>query len=316
MPILKSKKRAVSIVVAVYNQNDSLDIVHSHLESLLQRYYPDSEIIYVDDGSEDGTWAKLQETAKRFDNVKCVKLRTTFGESSALDAGMQIATGEKIVYFTWRVRVNPLHLRGMIEKLDKGFDVVVGVRYPRRDSPLNRIVSFLFNAFTNRLTKLRLHDINSGVIAVRRSVFENVPFYGALNAFIPVLAHSQGYRITEEKVEQLPGWFDKSYYPKNYIRRVLDLISVVFLSRYSKKPLHFLGFLGAVLTIVGAIITFTLFVYRILGLISIAGRPMLLLGTMLLIIGVQMISIGLLGEMIIYTHAKEIKEYNIEEIIN
>jgi len=113
----------------------------------------------------------------------------------------------------------------------------------------------------------------------------------------------------------MPGTFAQSMYPTNYIRRFLDLISVIFLSNYSKKPLHFLGFAGAIFTILGAVIDIYLFIYRILGFGGIAGRPMLLLGTVLLVIGIQMISIGLLGEMIIFTHAKNIREYNIEEII-
>jgi len=142
-----------------------------------------------------------------------------------------------------------------------------------------------------------------------------VPFYGALNTFLPVLAHHQGYRIAEEQVEQLPGHFDQSLKPKDYIRRALDMISVIFLSKYSKKPLHFLGFFGMIFTVLGAGIDLYLFFYRLLGFGGIAGRPMLLLGTVLLVIGLQMIAIGLLGEMIIFTHARQIREYNIETVI-
>jgi len=202
-----------------------------------------------------------------------------------------------------------------VHKLNEGYDVVIGVRYPRRDSGLNQLVSKLFNGLTNRMTKLHLHDVNSGVMALRRPVLNHVPYYGTLNAFLPVLAHRQGYKIAEEKVEQLAGHFNQSVYPKNYIRRFLDLVSVLFLSKYSKKPLHFLGFIGAIFALTGAGINLYLFVYRILGIGGIAGKPMLLLGTMLFIIGIQMISIGLLAEMIIFTHANEIKDYNIEEII-
>jgi hypothetical protein len=153
-------------------------------------------------------------------------------------------------------------------------------------------------------------------MAMKRKVLESVPFYGSLNAFIPVLAQRQGFKITEEEIEQLGGEFNQSLYPKDYIRRFLDLISVLFLRNYTKKPLHFLGFIGAIFAIVGAFIDIYLFIYRILGIGGIAGKPMLLLGTLFFIIGIQMISIGLLGEMIIFTHAKDIKDYNIEEIID
>ncbi|MBN1997977.1 glycosyltransferase [candidate division KSB1 bacterium] len=305
----------ISVIAALYNQKE---IVASLCQNLIATFrdYKNCEFIFVDDGSSDSTFEALKNLAATEKNIKIVKLRTRFGESSALDAGFKNADGEYIVFFTVRVNINPAHLGRLVTKLQQGDDVVIGVRSPRRDSWLNRFVSRVFNTITNRMTTLHLHDINSGVLAVRRAVLQNVPFYGALNAFIPVLASRQGYRITEEKIEQMPGHFDQSMYPTSYIRRLLDLISVVFLSKYSKKPLHFLGFIGAIFTIIGLIINVYLFTYRILGLISLAGKPMLLLGTILLIIGIQMISIGLLGEMIIFTHAKEIKEYNIEEIID
>ena len=154
------------------------------------------------------------------------------------------------------------------------------------------------------------------MLAARRQVLESIPFYGSLNPFLPVVAHRQGFKIAEAPVEQLTGHFNQSIYPKNYIKRMLDLISVLFLSKYSKKPLHFLGFMGAIFTLIGAGISLYLFVYRVLGIGGISGKPMLLLGVMLLVIGIQMISIGLLGEIIIFTHADSIKDYNIEEILN
>ncbi len=305
----------VSVIAAVHNQEGELVSLHDELYDMLQLYGKPFEIIYVDDGSSDGSWRELLSITHNNPEAKAVKLRTNFGEASVLDAGMQVAAGESIVYFTCRVKINATSLVDLLKKLDAGSDIVIGLRHPRRDSLLNQIVSKVFNFLTNRMTKIRLHDINSGVLATKRSVLENVPFYGTLSAFLPVLAHRQGYKVAEVKIEQLPGHFNQSLYPKNYIRRFLDLISVIFLSKYSKKPLHFLGFFGAVFALVGAGINIYLFFYRIMGIGGIAGKPMLLLGTMLFIIGVQFISIGLLGEIIIFTHAKNIKDYNIEEII-
>ena len=312
----KSEGPKISVIVAVQGQRDELQALNTQLHDLLANHHSDFEIIYVDDGSEDGSWDVLKEIARIYPRTKLIRLRTRFGESSALDAGLRSARGEQIIYFTLRVRINPLGLENFIARLNEGYDVVMGLREPRRDSGLNKLVSRLFNYITNRMTRLHLHDINSGVLATRRDVIENLPVYGVFNAFMPVLAHRQGYKVTEEKIEQLPGHFAHSMYPKNYIRRLLDLISVLFLSNYSKKPLHFLGFVGAIFALLGAAIDVYLFIYRILGFGGIAGRPMLLLGTVLLVIGIQMISIGLLGEMIIFTHAKNIREYNIEEIIN
>jgi glycosyltransferase involved in cell wall biosynthesis len=307
---------AFSVIVLTRNNRDEIAGLHREITAALSVWTQPHELIYVDDGSTDGTWAELAAISQADAKVKVARMRSSFGEASALDAGVQIASGAVLLYFTCRVRIKPADALNLLHQIEAGEDVVIGVRHPRADSGLNRIVSRAFNSLTNRMTKLHLHDVNSGVLALRREVLDHVPYYGTLNAFLPVLAHRQGYHIAEGNVEQLPGWFDQSRYPKNYIRRTLDLVSVLFLSKYSKKPLHFLGFIGALFTLLGAGINLYLFIYRILGFGGIAGKPMLLLGAILFIIGIQMISIGLLAEMIIFTHAKEIKDYNIEEIIN
>lgn len=312
----KSGRIDVSVVVAVQNQAGSIAAVHDHLLETLRQSPHNCEIIYVDDGSTDASWRELTALREKDPQVKAIKLRSAFGEAAALDAGFRQSQGAILIYFTCRVHVNPVDAIKLATRIEQGYDVVMGVRHPRRDSRLNQFVSKLFNQLVSRTLKTRLHDINSGVLAARRTVLENVPFYGSLNPFLPVVALRQGYKIAEEPVEQLTGRFNQSIYPKNYIKRMLDLVSVLFLSKYSKKPLHFLGFMGVIFTLLGAAINLYLFVYRVLGIGGISGKPMLLLGVLLLIIGVQMISIGLLGEIIIFTHADSIKDYNIEEILN
>jgi glycosyltransferase involved in cell wall biosynthesis len=312
----KSRVPDVAIIVTVKNQQGRLQMLHEQLLALWIKSGKTCEYIYVDDGSTDRSWLELMEIRKRHRNVVAIKLRTAFGEASALDAGFRNSRGREILYFTCRVNINPQDLPKLLVPLDQGYDVVVGERYPRSDSRLNRWVSKLFNRLVSCTLKSKLHDVNSGVLAFHRQVLDHVPFYGSLNPFLPVVAGRQGYKIAEVRVAQLSGHFLQSIYPKNYLKRLLDLVSVLFLSKYSKKPLHFLGFLGALFTLVGAAINMYLFIYRVLGIGGISGKPMLLLGVMLLIIGIQMISIGLLGEIIIYTHADSIKEYNIEEILN
>ena len=242
-------------------------------------------------------------------------MRSQFGEASGFTAGLKQSTGDVILYFTARVNINPEYLSALITKLEHGNDLVVGWRYPRKDSKLNQVISKMFNTITGKLSKVKLHDINSGVFVTKREVLDNINVYGDMHNFIPVLAERQGYKIDEAKIEQLPGKFRKSKYFREYLQRLLDIITVIFLTNYSKKPIHFLGFVGALFTLTGAVIEIYLFVYRLLLLGPIAGRPLLLLGALLLVIGIQLISIGLLGEMIIFTHARDIKEYNIEEII-
>ncbi len=305
-----------SVIFPVYECAGEVDPLIDLLLAAMEKSGRTFEIIIIDDGSKDTTWEECQTRTAGDKRFRLVKMRSHFGESAALAAGLNNASGEEIVFITGRVRVNPEGLPRLLEKLDAGLDLIVGWRHPRRDSLLNRVVSRIFNNMAHWISRVKLHDINSGVFVVRREVLGKISFYGDLFNFIPVLAAQQGYKIGEEKIEQLSGIFRRSRYPREYIRRLLDIITVFFLSRYSKKPNHFLGFLGTFLFLLGLGIEIYLFIYRILLLGPIAGRPLLLLGALLLVIGIQMISIGLLGEMIIFTHAGDIEEYNIEEIIN
>ena len=306
----------ISILVSLYNFAENVDGLYMSLIHVFENHSKRFEIVCVDDGSQDDTVDRLIALAKQDQRLRVIKMRDTFGESAAMDAGLQYSRGEQIVYLSGRVRVNPETLPGLLQQLDDGYDLVMGWRFPRRDFLVNRAISWLFNRLASRLSKVRLHDINSGVFVTKREVLERISIYGDLNNFIPVLASQQGYKICEAKVEQLPGSFRMSRYPTEYIRRFLDIITVFFLTRYSKKPIHLMGFFGTLFFISGLIIELYLGIYRLLGMGPIAGRPLLILGALLLVIGIQMITIGLPGEMIIFTHAGDIEEYNIEEVIN
>ncbi|MBN1540996.1 glycosyltransferase [candidate division KSB1 bacterium] len=306
---------AVSVIVSVADELDYVQTFHKKLLLWMQERQPSAEVIYVLNGSFPAVRRELESFVASDRRVKVIRFRSSFGEAAVLDAALELAQSERILYLTCRVRIDPDDVIRLSEKLESGPDMVVGVRTGRQDSRLNQWVSHLFNWIAGRITHLQLQDINSGVFVVRRQVLSSVPFYGNLNIFLPVMAQRQGFRIGEEPVAQLKGKFRTSFNPGDYMRRALDLISVVFLRNYTKKPLHFLGFLGLMFMAIGAAIDIYLFFYRLLGFGGIAGKPLLLLGTILFIIGIQMISIGLLGEIIIYTHAREIQDYNIEEIV-
>ena len=305
----------LSIIVPVFNLAEEAATLYQDLRAGFEAYGQSFEVIFIDDASTDSTWLHLNKIAKEDPRVKLIRMRTSFGETSALDAGLRHAKGERIAYATARVRVNMKALPRLLRKMDEGHDLVVGWRTPRQDSGLNRLVSHGFNWLVERFGKLPLHDINSSVFVAQREVLENIIFYGNLNIFIPILASRKGYLVTEEQIEQKAGAFRQSKYVSEYIQRLLDIITVIYLTKYSKKPLHFLGFFGMIFTVAGLAMNGYLFTYRILGYGGIAGRPLLLLGAMLLVIGLQMISIGLIGEMIIYTHAREVKEYNIATVV-
>jgi len=311
-----SSHAEVSVIVSIFNAKDNIKDFYTSLTNALKSVDKSIEFIFVDDASNDGTFEKLKMLMKDDDKVHIVRMRSTFGEAACLDAGLKYSKGDLIVYLSGRVNVDPSGIPAFLKKLDQGSDLVAGWRSPRKDSALNRGVSKVFNLLASWFLKQRLHDINSGILVTRREVLDKISFYGDLYNFIPVLAAGQGYKVAEEKIAQLPGSFRNSRYPKEYVQRLLDIITVIFLTRYSKKPIHFLGFVGSLFGAVGLGIEVYLFIYRILGMGPIAGRPLLILGALLLVIGIQMISIGLLGEMIIFTHAGDVAEYNIEKIIN
>ena len=310
-----SREVMISAIITFYNIANDVEKYFDMLKSTLDSLNKSYEIILIDDDSEDDTYQKLLKIAQKYNHVKLVKMRSRFGEASAFEAGFKLSLGKQIIFYTTRVRPDARDLPGMLKKLDQGNDLVIGWRTPRKDGWLNRLVSRTFNFITKMISGLNLKDVNSGILALDRGVLDNIQIYGGLNQFIPILAKKQGYKITEEKIAQLPGTFRKSKSVSEYLQRSLDILTVIFLTKYSKKPIHFLGFVGGVLTLFGGAIDLYLSFSRILDYGSIAGRPLLLLGALSLVIGIQMIAMGLIGEMIIFTHAGDIKEYNIEEII-
>jgi glycosyltransferase involved in cell wall biosynthesis len=305
----------ISAIVAISESAEGVEEVYGRLRASLEARGEPFEVILVDNGVGGEGVRRLEARCREAENVRLIRFRSAFSEASALDAGFRESRGASIVYTTTRVRVDPDGLAGLVDHLGDDADIVVGWRHPRSDSRLNQIVSRAFNRITSRLGGLALHDLNSGVFAARKEVLRDVMVYGDLDKFLPLLAHKQGYRVKEVPIAQLPGHFRRSSHVKEYFVRLLDIITIVFLMNYSKKPIHFLGFLGIVFSLAGGALSLYLFLYRITGQGPIAGRPLLLLGILLFVIGIQMIAIGLLGEMMIYIHAREIDEYNIEEII-
>jgi len=310
----RATRLPLTIILHIYNLERDIDSLYRQIQdAVLERKH---ELVFVDDGSQDGSFSRLSTIARKNPAVRLIRMKTRFGESAALEAGLDYSTGDRIIFISGRVRPDVSRLPRLLAALDSGQEFVIGWRHPRKDSRINRLISWIFNSMVSRISKMRLHDINSGIFATRRQVLQKLSFYGDLFDFLPVLAAQQGYRVAEEKIGQLEGEFRMSRYPGEYLQRLLDIITVFFLSRYAKKPIHFMGFLGTLFFLAGFVIETYLLIYRVFRMGPIAGRPLLILGALLLVIGIQMISIGLIGEMIIFTHAGEIEEYNIEEVIN
>ncbi len=294
----------VSVVVPGLNEGKSLPELARRIETVLDSVGP-YELIFVDDGSTDDTWQRITELNAECPYVRGVRLRRNFGKAMALTAGFKLASAPLLIMMDADLQDDPSDLPRFIEKIQEGYDVVVGWKVKRQD-PLNRrVLSKIFNGTVSWLTQVRLHDMNCGFKALRREVIETVPIYADLFRFIPALASAQGFRIGEIPVNHHSRQYGKSRYGlERVLRGVFDLVSVLFLIRYSRRPMHLFGLVGLVLGLCGLAINLYLSVLWFSGE-GIGHRPLLLLGVLVTVIGVQFASLGLLGEFLAYQGQKQ-----------
>jgi glycosyltransferase involved in cell wall biosynthesis len=294
----------VSIVVPSLNEGPSLAELARRTEEVLGGSVA-YELIFVDDGSTDDTWQQITKLHDEHPSVRGLSLRRNFGKAMALKAGFKLARAPVLIMMDADLQDDPSDLPKFISKISEGYDVVVGWKVKRHD-PLNRrILSKIFNGTVSRLTKVRLHDMNCGFKAYRREVIETVPIYGDLFRFIPALAFSHGFRIAEIPVKHRSRQYGKSRYGlERVLRGLFDLLSVLFLIRYARSPMHLFGLVGLVLGTGGLIINAYLSVLWFSGH-GIGHRPLLMLGVMMTIMGVQFASFGLLGEFLAYQGQKQ-----------
>jgi glycosyltransferase involved in cell wall biosynthesis len=298
---------AVTLVVPGVNEAESLPLLAAQIEEAL----PDTpyELIFVDDGSTDDSWQVINDLNAADPAVRGVRLRSNFGKAMALAAGFERARADIIVMMDADLQDDPADLPKLLEKIDAGLDVVVGWKVERRD-PLNRrIFSFIFNKTVGLVTGVHLHDMNCGFKAYRREVLDSIPIYGDLFRFIPVLASWQGFDVGEVPVNHRARQFGRSRYGlERILRGFFDLLSVSFLTKYSRKPMHLFGLLGLIFTALGVLICGYLAVLWFSGE-GIGTRPLLLLGVLLILVGAQSFSIGLLGEFMTFQyHRKDARE--------
>jgi glycosyltransferase involved in cell wall biosynthesis len=293
----------VSVVVPGLNESDSLPELARRVQHALEPVGP-YELIFVDDGSTDDTWEQIAKLNADNPSVRGVSLRRNFGKAMALTAGFKVARSPVLVMMDADLQDDPDDLPRFLEKLDEGFDVVVGWKVKRKD-PLNRrVLSKIFNGTVSWLTHVDLHDMNCGFKAYRREVIETVPIYGDLFRFIPALASAQGFRIGEIPIKHHSRQYGRSRYGlERVLRGLFDLISVLFLIRYSRSPMHLFGLVGLVLASGGVLINAYLSILWLSGQ-GIGNRPLLLLGVLMTMIGVQFASRGLLGEFLAYQGQK------------
>jgi glycosyltransferase involved in cell wall biosynthesis len=310
----------ISIVVPLYNEESSLEQLYEEISRALEARGQAYEVIFVDDGSTDGSLSVLTQLHSESSNVVVIHLRRNFGKAAALQAAFLEARGDIVVTIDADLQDDPAEIPQLLAKLDEGFDLVSGWKTRRNDPWSRRVLSRIFNWTTGFVSGVRLHDVNCGLKAYRAEVLRGLRLYGELHRFIPVLAAYRGFRAAEIPVNHRPRQHGRSRYGLNrYLRGFFDLLTVTFMGRYRHRPLHLFGGVGLLLGLAGFVTLLYLTVIKIGGG-AIGHRPLLTLGVLLIVVGIQFLSLGLISELITSQHEERMAErertdFTVEEIL-
>lgn len=298
----------ISIVIPVFNEEENIRILYSELSKVLENLKRTYEIIFVDDGSTDNTSTYLKMIESTDNLIKIITFKKNQGKSTALSTGFSYANGEFIITMDGDLQDDPEEIPNFLESI-KNYDLVVGWRYKREDSFTKILASRFFNLITRFLTGIRIHDSNCGFKIFRKELAKEIKIYGELHRYIPALAYWEGFRIGEIKVKHHQRKFGKSKYGLGrLLKGILDLITIKFLMSYGKRPLHFFGVIGIICLSIGFFFGAYLTYQKFFLNIPLGNRPALILSVLLLLLGIQFISIGLIGEMIIRQQKNEQRE--------
>lgn len=311
----------LSLVVPVYNEEESLslllDAIHKALDPLPNTW----EVVLVDDGSQDGSLAVLTQLAEQDpERIRVISFRRNFGQTAAIAAGLDYARGEIVVLLDADMQNDPADIPMLLEKLDEGYDLVSGWRRRRKDNYLTRTLpSNLANMLISRVTGVHLHDYGCTLKAYRREVLEGFRLYGEMHRFIPVFANSVGAKITEVQVNHRPRKFGKTKYGfERTIKVILDLFTVKFLVSYASKPIYLFGGAGLALIVGSSAALIYLLIRRLFSTISVLGSPLFQVAVMLFIMGFQSVLMGLIAELLVRTYYESQRKptYRIRKTIN
>ena len=304
----------ISVVVPLMNEEENIKFLIEEVDKALKDF--DYELILVDDGSTDNTVEEIKKYMN--DKTKLVILQRNYGQTSAMAAGIEVASGDLIVTIDGDLQNDPSDIPMMVEKLQKeNVDVVAGIRQKRQDEPFRKFLSKIANKIIRKITGVYITDYGCTLKVFKRDVAKNLGLYGELHRFIPVLASMQGAKIIEVPVKHHERKFGRSKYGFNRIFKVIsDLMYLTFMQRFGQKPMHFFGTIGFILFSIGSLVDFYLFILKLFGE-SIGNRPLLTLGTVSIIAGIQLITTGFLAEIMIRTYyeSQGKKPYKIREII-
>ncbi|MBN2460225.1 MAG: glycosyltransferase family 2 protein [Candidatus Cloacimonetes bacterium] len=302
--------KKISFLVPVFNEEKSLLTLYQEiLKNIPGCAY---EIIFIDDGSKDNSFSVMKELAEKNNNVKVVSFRKNFGKSAGLQTGFQIASGDVIVTIDADLQDDPGEIPKFLTKLEEGYDLVVGWKKKRRDPLSKKIPSRIFNWVVSMFFSLHLHDFNCGFKAYRSKLVKELDIYGDMHRYIPALAHARGFRVAEIPVQHRPRKFGKSKYGRErYLRGFLDLLTVKLVTHFIHSPLYLFGSIGVTFSLVGFAIGLYLTVMKIIYHQPLTNRPLLFLSVLLITVGIQFLSIGLLGELIVNQNRNTNRERQI-----
>jgi glycosyltransferase involved in cell wall biosynthesis len=307
----------ISAIVPVSQRTqDTVELGEEYI-SVLESTGKTFEILFIIDGDKPAIFESLQTLAASDKRVRLVKFAKAFGEATAVSAGFRLSRGQVILTLPTYYQVEPDSIISLIDALDD-FDMAVAHRSPRShvsafEVQRRRLFHWLIKVSSGE----RFSDLGCAARAMKREILEEVPLYGEQHNFLPILASKQGFRVKEIPVAQSSrDRFEGRYGTKSYLHRILDIFSVVFLVRFTKKPIRFFGMIGSITFLFGGLVLAYIVVQRLFFGVALADRPALLVSSLLTVLGLQIFALGLLGELIIFTHAREIKEYTIEKIVN
>jgi len=310
-------KKGISIVIPAFNEAENLPHLSDEISEVMKGVTPNYEIIFIDDGSSDKTSDAIEILAEKDPgHISGIQFRSNFGKASALKAGFRAAQGEIIITMDADLQDDPKEIPNFLAKIKEGYDLVSGWKQNRKDTFIKNNSSKFFNYVTYKFSRVKLHDFNCGFKAYRSEVAKSMDLYGQLHRYIPVMARNQGYKIGEIPVHHRKRKFGKSKYgPIRFVNGFLDLLTVMMLTKYFKRPAHFFGGIGSLFlgtgVLIGMYITYLRLAYG-----SIQSRlPLFIAGILLIMVGVQLISLGLVGEMFVKSYVKGEDSSKIKKII-
>ena len=289
----------LSIVIPVYNEEKNVEALYSQLVRVLEQIGRSYEIIYVDDGSSDGSFRELSKLHETDNHVKVIEFQRNFGKAYAYSAGFALAQGDIVITMDADLQDDPAEIPDFLEKMKEGYDFVTGWKHGGKSSKTTFVLSVIFNKMISLFTRLKVHDLNCPFKAYRNHVVKKLNIYGDLHRYIPILIQKDGFSMTEIKVSNKPRLHGESKYSfKKYLVSFFDFITIYFISMYSERPLHFFGKMGLSSFVIGVLVDIYAVLWWILGKSNLDDSiPTLLLGILFILIGVQFTLTGLLGEM-------------------